>query len=172
MIVKLHISVSLVISYLIYFLIMNFDRFSSLLLSLVTAKLSTLPDFDYKIFSWSNKQILMLKNTKLYLILFPYYFLLIFLNRIFKHRGITHSIYPILFFLILKFLFSNIFLILAFSFALHVLEDMFTVSGVQIFYPLNNFKLKIPLLNNKNREKQNILSAAFLVLFFIVFLLL
>ncbi|MEM4757743.1 MAG: metal-dependent hydrolase [Nanopusillaceae archaeon] len=172
MILKLHFSISLILSYIIYFVFMDFDRYSALSLSIITAKFSTLPDMDYKISSWVSKQISILERKKIYYFVIPYYLFLKFLAKMFKHRGITHSIYFVLLFLFLKFVFSNIFFILALSFALHILEDIFTVSGVEIFYPLSNFKVRIPLFNNRYKEIQDKISIGSLILFFIIFLLL
>lgn len=170
MIARLHFATSLVLSYLIYFFIADLDKISSVILSIITAKLSTIPDLDYKIYSWANKQILFLKKSKFYILIIPYYLFLEFLIRIFKHRGITHTIYPILFFIFLRFLFFNLFFVLTLAFVLHLLEDSITISGIRPFYPLSNLEIKIPILSNKNRFIQDKLSILLLIIFFVIVL--
>jgi len=131
MIKRLHFSVSLVLSYIIYNFL-SFDKLSSIVLSIITASLSSLPDFDYKIYSWANKKRIFMERTRLKYILFPIYLFIIFLIKIFKHRGTTHSIFPIILFLYLSLYFKPFF-ILFLSFILHIIEDLLTVSGIQPF---------------------------------------
>jgi len=168
MIKRLHFSVSLVLSYLVYNLL-NFDKLSSIVLSIITASLSSLPDLDYKIYSWANKKRIFLEKTRLKYILFPVYLFIIFLIKVFKHRGTTHSIFPIILFLYLSIYFKPFF-ILFLSFTLHIIEDSFTVSGIQPFYPINEFRIRIPILNNKQRKLQTILSYVFIFIYLFLIL--
>ncbi len=169
MIKILHQSLSLVISYLLFYFILGYDKFSSIILSIIVSILSTIPDYDYKIFSWANKQYVMLNKTFLKYILFPYYLIIIFMIKAFKHRGITHSIFPIIFFIVLGYIFSPIFYLISLSIALHILEDSLTVSGIQPFYPFSEYKFSIPILNTKkHRTVQVILSFYLFLLFFIL----
>jgi len=168
MIGRLHFSTSLVISYLIYSFI-GFDKISSIVLSIITASLSSLPDLDYKIYSWANKKRIIFERTGLKYILFPIYLFFIFLIKFFKHRGTTHSIFPIIIFLYLSIYFRPFF-ILFLSFTLHVIEDVFTVSGIQPLYPINGLKIRIPILNNKQRKLQTILSYIFIFVYLLLIL--
>jgi len=168
MIKRLHFSTSLVLSYLIYNLL-NFDKLSSIVLSIITASLSSLPDFDYKIYSWANKKRIFMERTGLKYVLFPIYLFIIFLIKIFKHRGTTHSIFPIILSLYLSLYFKPFF-ILFLSFTLHIIEDLFTVSGIQPFYPISELKIRIPILNNKQRKLQTILSYVFIFIYLFLIL--
>jgi len=168
MIGRLHFSTSLVLSYLIYNFL-GLDKPSSIILSIITANLSSLPDLDYKIYSWANKKRIFLEKTKLKYILFPIYLFFVFLIKVFKHRGFTHSIFPIIFFLFLSFYFKPFF-ILFIAFALHIIEDAFTVSGIQPFYPIEKIKIRIPILNNKQKLLQTALSYIFIFIYILLIL--
>ena len=164
MIGQLHISLSFFLSYLIFYFLLYFGKIDSIILSFFVSFLSIIPDYDLKIFNWSNKQIIFLRKTKLKYLLFPYYLFLIFLNKIFKHRTTTHTIFVPIFFFIFGFYFQ-LFHIISLAIFLHILEDSLTVSGVKIFYPLSDFELKIPLINTrKHILEQKILSILFLLL--------
>lgn len=53
-----------------------------------------------------------------------------------QHRGITHTIYPVLLLLALCSVFSNPFMYgLTFGYALHIFEDMFSRNGLNIIIP-------------------------------------
>ncbi|RIB35226.1 MAG: hypothetical protein BXU00_02775 [Candidatus Nanoclepta minutus] len=168
MIGRLHFSTSLLLSYLIYGFL-GFDKVSSIVLSIITASISSLPDFDYKIFSWANKKKILFEKTGLKYILFPIYLLILLLIKLFRHRGITHSIFPIIIFFYLSIFFRP-FLILSISFLLHSIEDSFTVSGIYPLYPVRDIQLKIPILSNKQRRLQSILSYLFIFIFFLLIL--
>jgi len=168
MIKRLHFSTSLVLSYLIYSFF-NFDKSSSIVLSIITASLSSLPDFDYKIYTWANNKKIFLEKSGLKYFLFPIYLFIIFLIKVFKHRGTTHSIFPIIIFLYLSIYFKPFF-ILFLSFTLHIIEDLFTVSGIQPLYPISEFRIKIPMLNNKQRKLQTILSYVFIFIYLLLIL--
>ncbi|BFI73231.1 hypothetical protein YN1_2180 [Nanoarchaeota archaeon] len=173
MIIRLHQTLSSFVTYILLYYIFNFDKLSAIILAIFVGFLSTIPDFDYKIFTWSNKQYMFLNKTKLKYPLFPYYLFILFLIKVFKHRGITHSIFPVLFFFILGFFIISFFYLFSLAFLLHMLEDSLTVSGIQPFYPLSNYKFVIPILNNKkHRNIQIILSylIIFIFIYFIIFL--
>jgi len=168
MIGRLHFSTSLVLSYLIYNLL-GVDEPSSIVLSIVTASLSSLPDLDYRIHSWADKKRLFLEKTKLKYFLFPIYLFLILLIKIFRHRGITHSIFPIILFLFLSLYFKPFF-ILFLAFTLHIMGDIFTVSGIQPFYPIGNIRVRIPILSNRQRFLQTVLSYIFIFIYILLIL--
>ncbi|MGC9133145.1 MAG: metal-dependent hydrolase [Nanopusillaceae archaeon] len=173
MIARLHQTLSLLLSYLLFYYIFSFDKISSIIIAIFVGIISTIPDFDYKIFKWSNKQYLFLNKTKLKYPLFPYYLFILFLIKIFKHRGITHSIFPIILFFLLGFFTIRLFYLFSLAFLLHIIEDSLTVSGIQPFYPLLNFKFVIPILNNKKHRKLQIFLSyltIFIFLYFIIFL--
>lgn len=62
---------------------------------------------------------------------------------IFGHRGLFHSIYPVLLFLILFFILKvNLFLALSIGYSLHLILDMFTKEGVVLFNIPFRFKIR------------------------------
>lgn len=166
MIARLHFATTLFLSFIIFYHILSYNFLDSIFLSIITSLLSTLPDMDYKISKNIENQIKFLKSTKLNIILFPYYLFIKFLYIIFKHRGFTHSIYPIIIFLLLSE--NIIFFILFLSFSLHIIEDSLTVSGIKPFYPFGP-TIALKILNNKERKIQDFLS--YIILFtFIIYL--
>ncbi|MDD4353877.1 MAG: metal-dependent hydrolase [Candidatus Nanoarchaeia archaeon] len=65
-----------------------------------------------------------------------------YLYRRFGHRGLTHSVYWSLLFGALSFINKDIFLQLCIGYTAHIFLDMFTPTGVKLFYPWNvNFTM-------------------------------
>lgn len=134
-----HFSLSFVVCLWIYYYIFNFEMILTFSLSFLTAFLSFLPDIDLKIIFKIDQF-----NRDTFFVFFPITFLL---KLIFKHRGITHSLWiPMVLFFIGEFLlndiFSLVFRVVYLALFLHIIEDSFTISGVEIFYPFSfNFKV-------------------------------
>ncbi|BBL45814.1 hypothetical protein MJ1_0670 [Nanobdella aerobiophila] len=172
MIIRLHQTLSTLISYIIFYYILSINYISSIIFSIFVGIICIIPDLDYKLSIWANKQYITLRKSIIKYILFPYYIFILFIIKIFKHRGITHSIFPvILFYLIGNYI--HIFYLFSLAFLLHIIEDSLTVSGTQPFYPILKYKFVIPILNNKkNRKLQIYLSyiSIFIYLYLIIFL--
>jgi len=86
-----------------------------------------------------------------------------FLNFMFGHRKIFHSIFfSFLFFVLLILLFDN-YIGAAFflGYSVHLIVDGLTVRGIKPFYPLSSFKLKGPLKTGGTVE--------YLIFFLIIF---
>jgi len=156
---KLHFSFSLLTSYLLFYYVIEYDKLSSTLLSFIVASLSIIPDFDWKIYSYTNKKLILYNKNKLKKIIFyPLYTIYKILNFIFKHRTTTHSIFVPLSFSLLGYIISPIFYIISLSILLHIIADVFTKSGVPIFYPFFKKPIKVPIINTrKNILFQHIL---------------
>ena len=152
-----HIIWTFSISLWIYHLFFpEFNTIENILISLITAIFSSLPDIDLKIVNYFKKL-----NYKTLFLSYPIYFLI---KTIFKHRTITHSFLFSSIFYIGYYIFSNILnntilniqifslsinlsLFLAYlsfsiflAITLHIFEDSLTVAGVEPLYPI---KIKI-----------------------------
>ena len=173
MIIRLHQALSSFITYLIFFYIFGFDKISSIIISIIVGLICIIPDYDFKIYNWANKQYENINKSKiLKYLLYPYYLFILFLLKLFKHRGFTHSIFPIIIFFLLGFFIIKIFYLFSLAFLLHIIEDSLTVSGITPLYPLSNYKFVIPILNNrKNRKLQEYLSYITYIIFFAIILL-
>ncbi|MDA3855989.1 MAG: DUF2227 family putative metal-binding protein [Candidatus Woesearchaeota archaeon] len=128
-----HLIMSFGLSLWILYFGFEYDLFFVLFGSFFVGFFSFLPDLDIKFIKKLDKF-----NKE------NFYFFSVFilpLKYIFRHRGITHSIWiPFILIYFGEFIFINFFLVLIFrifylSFFLHIFEDMFTVSGVELFYP-------------------------------------
>ncbi len=70
----------------------------------------------------------------------------------FKHRGFFHSIYPVLILAyFLNFLNQYIAIFFSLGYMLHLIEDMFTKSGIDLF--MFGFKISGPLVVGSFTEK-------------------
>ncbi|HIP66862.1 MAG TPA: metal-dependent hydrolase [Candidatus Nanopusillus sp.] len=173
MISKLHLSLSLVVSYLIFYYLLYFDKISAIILSLIVAAFSSIPDFDWKIYSWSSRQLVLLNRNKLLkLLVFPYYIFILSLNKIFRHRTLTHSLFFIIVLILLGHFLFPVFYLMALAVLLHIVEDMFTVSGVPLFYPISRKTYKIPIINTKKHTREQKIAAYILCILFIILLIL
>lgn len=144
---------------------------SSLILGIVVASLSSLPDYDWKIYSWSNKQIIRLRKSLLKYLIFPYYISLIIINRVFRHRTTTHSIFFAGAFFLLGYLILPVFYLIGLSILLHIIEDCFTVSGVPVFYPISKKSIKIPIINTRKHLKEQKIGSYLAIICLIILLL-
>ncbi len=161
MICRLHFALTLLISYILFYDILFFDKISSLLLGVIVASFSSIPDYDWRIYAWSNRQLIKLKGSPLKYVLFPYYLFLKLINKVFKHRTTTHSLFFVGIFFLFGYFLLKLFYLIGLAIFLHIIEDCFTVSGVPIFYPLSNKALKIPVINTrKHLREQKLLSYA------------
>ncbi|MGC9079294.1 MAG: metal-dependent hydrolase [Nanopusillaceae archaeon] len=172
MIKRLHQAMSTLLAYLIFIYIFKVDKLSSIILSLIIGFISVLPDIDYNIYNWAYKQYKYLENKKIKYLIYPYYLFLWILVNLFKHRGFTHSIFPILIFFILGFFTIHLFYLFSIAFLLHIFEDSFTVSGIYPLYPIKDYQFKIGILsNNRNRNAQIVLSYIFWIIYiFLIFI--
>ena len=92
-------------------------------------------------------------------------------NRYLKHRGIMHSLFmPTLIFLVYFVIYKNT-MILPFvvGYLSHLFLDMFTPSGIPIFMPLYNKKLKFPITIKTGSVQDHTLGFIFYILFFLFF---
>ena len=64
--------------------------------------------------------------------------------KFFRHRGFFHSIYPVLFFILLEFLtkMSGIGIALAIGYTTHLLSDGLTPMGVNLLHPAAKLKIE------------------------------
>lgn len=160
---------SFALSLWIFYFIFNYDFLFVLFGSFLTGFFSFLPDLDIKII----KKLEKLNKNSFYL----FYLLIWPIKHFFRHRGITHSIWiPIILFYFAEFHFMNFVIIFVFRFLylsliLHILEDMFTVSGVDLFFPLN-FRVRFfKFSTNSDLHFLFFIFVSFLLIvaFFIVF---
>ena len=63
---------------------------------------------------------------------------------LFKHRGVMHSIFPVLVFALVFLIFNLKFLIpgMVVGYLSHLFIDSFTLSGIYIFYPFKGLRFK------------------------------
>ncbi|EGS5729501.1 metal-dependent hydrolase [Clostridium perfringens] len=67
------------------------------------------------------------------------------INSFFGHRGVIHSITPVVILLILSFIFKSSFLwAITFGFLLHLIEDTFSEKGIKWFAPFSELNIRIP----------------------------
>ncbi|MFW6009324.1 MAG: metal-dependent hydrolase [Nanoarchaeota archaeon] len=144
-----HFTLTLAISFWIYYFIFSINLAFTFLLSLITAMLSSLPDIDIKIIKQINSY-----NRKTLYLLYPITFLL---KLIFKHRTITHSIWLPLFLLLLDIIFNFNNIIIDYSLRvfyiaifLHIIEDATTKKGVKIFFPIP-FNLRLFVFSTSSK---------------------
>jgi len=148
MIIFLHFSISFLLSTLLFLYIL--DPLEALLFSLIVGISSIIPDLDYILSKKFFKKI--------------------------EHRSFTHSlIFPailILFFRIQPFILLRIFgYLISFGILLHILEDMFTITGVKLLYPFSNKIFKIPIINTeKHKFVQYIASYLILLIVILIYL--
>jgi membrane-bound metal-dependent hydrolase YbcI (DUF457 family) len=140
---------------------LNYELALILILTLITAFLSSLPDLDLKIVRYFKKL-----NYKSFFLTYPIYILV---KLIFKHRTITHSLFIPLAILIYVYLVQNnlyfeYFLIsLSSALILHVFEDSLTIAGVQMFRPIQT-KIKFANFRTASKFHNNILHVLGLII--------
>lgn len=93
------------------------------------------------------------------------------LNKQFEHRGLIHSLIPVVALAILGLLFHSIFLAtMALGFLLHLVEDGFSLSGIRWLQPIKKKNYKLPYDWMKYRtggtKEYIILGIAVLILIF------
>lgn len=128
-----HITMSFAISLWIFYYLLNQNIFQTCIYSLFVALLAPIPDIDIKIV---NKSWILTKYSLF--LLYPIHFII---KNIFKHRTITHTIWiPTVLIILIKFIenqiVNNILIIVTLSLILHILEDAFTINGVEPIYPI------------------------------------
>lgn len=165
-----HITWTLGLSLWIYHFILLFGLLNSILYSILTASIAWLPDIDIKLINKINK----FNKYTLYL-LFP---ITVILKILFKHRRITHSLWiPITFYIFSHYLFHNnfflqiTFLIISLAILLHIIEDTFTIKGVDIFFPIP-LNIRILKFNTHYKLHSYILETLACIIIIIFFLFL
>ncbi len=161
---RVHFALTLYLSFLL-FTLLGGSVLESIVLASIVASLSTIPDYDWKIYSWANKKYLIFERNKiLKVILFPYYLFILFLIKVFRHRTTTHSIFfPMALMIVGRIVhiigLSQLLFLSGIASLFHIVEDAFTVSGVPLFYPISKKNYKIPLVNTRRDQlKQKILE--------------
>ncbi|HHQ4326857.1 TPA: metal-dependent hydrolase [Clostridium perfringens] len=67
------------------------------------------------------------------------------INKTFGHRGVIHSLLPIILIGGLAIFFKSLFIgAIAFGFFLHLVEDTFSRKGIKWFAPINDIDIKMP----------------------------
>ncbi|MFW5704674.1 MAG: metal-dependent hydrolase [Nanoarchaeota archaeon] len=130
-----HISWTFAISLWIYYFIFDYNLKITLILSIITAWISFLPDIDITIVNYIKK----FERFTLYLS-WP---ITVLAKVFFRHRKITHTLYlPALFFIVAEIItvpdvpLTIALRIFYLAITLHIIEDMFTVQGIDFLYPL------------------------------------
>jgi inner membrane protein len=100
------------------------------------------------------------------------WFLSLFINKKFGHRGLTHSIFAWSIITILLLLKPNNFFIgISLGYFLHLLGDYFSKSGVPIFLPINNKRKKFPLFTYKTSSSEEKLIYIFSIPIALLFII-
>ena len=116
---------------------------------------SVLPDIDYP-YSFIGSMFPSVSN---------------FLFKKFGHRGLIHSIYIPISLVVDFFIFNNyVALVVSLVFTSHILLDMLTKSGVQLFNPIDYSFVLLDGDLESNSLKHNLLVTTFSVAGFIVWL--
>ena len=144
-----HFTWTFFISLFIYHLYFNYTISNTLILSYLTATISWLPDIDFKVID-----ALKTFEKKTLFIVKPITF---FLKLLFKHRGITHSIFLPVFILFLaefsfvdNLLIQTILRIFYIALFLHIFEDSLTIRGIKPFFPIPFGTIKFKIVNTGN----------------------
>jgi len=85
-----------------------------------------------------------------------------------RHRGLLHTIWPVLIFLILGGLLSKLqilFLPLAIGYLGHLMADSLTPSGVAFFYPISSRKISGPIRTSSVLELVLVICLLILIFF-------
>lgn len=90
------------------------------------------------------------------------------INKMFGHRGFTHSFLAALPFFILFYFFPYSFVLgLACGYLFHITGDFFSKSGVPLFYPFTKKRYKIPIYITGKTSEKVVLFFSILVLVFL-----
>jgi inner membrane protein len=94
------------------------------------------------------------------------------IKRRFGHRGITHSlsIWLALLFILLLLVPNPFTLGISLGYLFHILGDYFSVTGVPLFYPIDNFRRKFPLTYTTSSKSETVIYyvSILIALFFIL----
>lgn len=92
------------------------------------------------------------------------------LNKMFGHRGFTHSLSASFLLFILYFIFSNDFVLgMSFGYLFHIIGDFFSKSGVPLLLPFNRKRFKIPIYKTSGSSEVVIFSFSLLLLSYLGF---
>tara|TARA_Y100000310_G_scaffold320072_1_gene376104 strand:- start:1450 stop:1878 length:429 start_codon:yes stop_codon:yes gene_type:complete len=80
---------------------------------------------------------------------------------LFSHRGFFHSLFPLIFFLLLTQLHA-IFLAIALGYTSHLVLDALTRKGIMPFHPISRYKLKGPCKSGGITEYVLLISFLFI----------
>ncbi|MDN3384449.1 metal-dependent hydrolase [Pseudoalteromonas sp. APC 3358] len=90
------------------------------------------------------------------------------ISFVFGHRGITHSIIPLVLILLVYGQSAPYWLLwLCFGYAMHLVGDYLTDSGIPLCYPITNKRFKFLLVTKTNTIGEPILVTVFLVACFL-----
>lgn len=93
------------------------------------------------------------------------------INRLFGHRGFTHSLVCWMFVTTICLLFSKPFTIgISLGFFLHILGDLFSTSGLRLFLPFSNKRVKMLITYKTGSSREQIIlyvCAALIVYLFL-----
>ena len=144
-----HLTWTFSLSLFIYFLYFEYSPENTIILAFLTASIAWLPDIDFKILD-----ILRDFDVKTLKIMRP---LTYFLQFVFQHRGITHSIFiPTILFVLGEFVFTSslflqtIFRIFYLALFLHIFEDSLTIRGIRPFFPFSKASIQFKLINTSS----------------------
>lgn len=170
MIAKLHFSLTLLLSFIIFYLLEGYVE--AIIISIIIASFSTFPDLDIKINSFLNKILSFLEKLDKIKIFIPIKKFFYYLSVLFTHRGITHSIFFSLFFIFLSIILQiKILIYVGIAVIFHILEDMTTVSGVKPFYPLSDYSISLGILNNNEHRDIQMKISKFLTYLYIALII-
>lgn len=138
-----------------YFVALNYlsDNFENLTTSLMLGGLftllgATLPDIDHKN-SFIGKRLRFISGP---------------ISFLFGHRGLTHSLVPVVATLIYYGQSAPYWIVwLGFGYIMHLIGDYLTDSGIPVLWPLSNKRFKFLLVTKTNTMGEPILVMIFLV---------
>ena len=93
------------------------------------------------------------------------------INRLFGHRGFTHSLTCWIMLAILSLLYSNTFTIsISLGYLFHLMGDLFSTSGLRLFLPFSEKRVKmfITYQTGGTREKMIFYLCIVLIMFFVL----
>lgn len=158
------------ISLFLFFYVFSVNIIFTFLFSFLVGFFSFLPDIDIRITNRVDK----FNRDTFYIFWIFNFWIKLFL----KHRTITHSIWLPLFLFYFgefvffeNFVFLNFFRVFYLAFFLHIFEDCFTVSGVDLFYPIKfNFRFgKFSTDSFLHYHLLNFFGFCFVVFFFFLY---
>ncbi len=89
------------------------------------------------------------------------------MKKVFGHRGMTHSLVALLImaYLLLRTSDSFFFMGIIIGYALHILEDLFSMQGVPLFWPFRKKKIRLPIHYRTGGSIEKIIYYAAIAIF-------